>query len=80
MSSRHLKHWRWGEERSLGDLFIWHFLLQEQESKKKNLPNMYEERKRETAYFKPMFSIIVYMEGVRTVISLRMEDYIAFVI
>jgi len=41
---------------------------------------MYEERKRETAYFKPMFSIIVYMEGVRTVISLRMEDYIAFVI
>lgn len=41
---------------------------------------MCEERKRETAYFKPMFSIIVYMEGVRTVISLRMEDYIAFVI
>lgn len=41
---------------------------------------MHAERKKETACFKPVFSIIFYMDGVRTNIGLRMEDYIAFVI
>lgn len=39
---------------------------------------MHAERK--TAYFKPVFSIIFYMDGERTDTGFRMEDYIAFVI